>query len=85
MLGQVVLVLICAVTTDGRLKIRVMLKRQRMCVKDASHYTGLSEWTLRKWAYSGKVASIKLSTRLLFDKAELDRVLTENNRPAKAA
>jgi excisionase family DNA binding protein len=59
--------------------------RQRMGVKDASHYMGLSEWTLRKWAYAGKVASIKLSTRLLFDKAELDKVLTENTRPAKAA
>lgn len=61
-----------------------MPERQRMGVKDASNYTGLSEWTLRKWAYAGKLGSIKLSTRLLFDKTELDRILTENTRPAKA-
>jgi excisionase family DNA binding protein len=62
-----------------------MSERQRMGVKDASHYTGLSIWTLRKWAYAGKISSIKLSTRLLFDKTELDRILAENTRPRMAA
>jgi predicted site-specific integrase-resolvase len=71
--------------TDGYLEINVMPIRQRMDVKEASHYTGLSEWTLRKWSYAGKVASIKLSTRLLFDKTELDRILAENTRPRTAA
>lgn len=83
--GQLVLISTRVVMTDGYTEIHVMPMCQRMGVKDASQYMGLSEWTLRKWAYAGKVASIKLSTRLLFDKEELDRVLTENTRPAKAA
>jgi hypothetical protein len=42
---------------------------------------GVSIWTLRSWAYKGKVASHKLSTRLMFDRAELDRVISESERP----
>jgi hypothetical protein len=42
---------------------------------------GVSIWTLRQWAYKGKISSHKLSTRLMFDRAELDRVITESERP----
>lgn len=58
-----------------------MPERQRLGVKPAAEYVGMSEWTLRKWAYTGKIASIKISTRLLFEKSELDRIIAEGTRP----
>jgi Helix-turn-helix domain len=42
---------------------------------------GLSPWTLRSWAYSGRISSHKISTRLMFDRAELDRIIPESERP----
>jgi excisionase family DNA binding protein len=42
---------------------------------------GLSPWTLRAWAYKGTLASHKIGTRLMFDRAELDRFIAESERP----
>ena len=58
-----------------------MQSRQLIGVDEAAHNLGLSPWTLRAWAYKGKIASVKISTRLLFDKAEIARVIAENERP----
>jgi len=46
--------------------------------------TGVSRWTWRRWAYDGKVASVKLGKRLLIPRAEIARLVSENLRPRLA-
>jgi hypothetical protein len=50
-------------------------------VQDAETMTGLSRWTWRAWAYSGRVASVKAGRRLLIPMAEIRRVIQEGTRP----
>lgn len=50
-------------------------------VADAEALTGVSRWTWRRWAYDGKVASVKLGKRLLIPSAEISRLVEENTRP----
>jgi excisionase family DNA binding protein len=58
-----------------------MQHRQLIGVDEAAHNLGLSPWTLRAWAYKGKIASHKVSTRLMFDRAEVERVISDSERP----
>lgn len=39
-------------------------------------------WTIRQWAFRGKVASAKLKTHLIMPTSELNRIIAENLRPA---
>jgi predicted site-specific integrase-resolvase len=50
-------------------------------VADAEKLTGLSRWTWRRWAYTGRVTSIKLGKRLLIPLSEITRLVEENTRP----
>jgi excisionase family DNA binding protein len=50
-------------------------------VAEAEALTGLSRWTWRRWAYNGKVESVKLGKRLLIPRAEIARLVAENTRP----
>lgn len=43
---------------------------------------GLSRWTIRRWAYDGKIASVKMGRRLMIPVSELERLVTEGTRPA---
>jgi len=54
-------------------------------VAEAAGRLGLSIWTLRNWAYAGKVASCKLGSRLLIPESEIERLISESMRPAVAA
>ena len=58
------------------------LAAQFVSVMDAETRTGVSRWTWRRWAYDGKVGSVKLGKRLLIPVAEIDRLVSENTRPA---
>jgi hypothetical protein len=49
-------------------------------VADAESMTGISRWTWRRWAYNGKVSSVKLGSRLLIPCAEIARLIAENTR-----
>jgi excisionase family DNA binding protein len=53
-----------------------------LSVADAEAQTGISRWTWRRWAYDGKVGSVKLGRRLLIPLAEIERLVAENTRPA---
>lgn len=44
--------------------------------------TGVSKWTWRRWAYDGKIASVKLGKRLLVPASEVDRMIAAGTRPA---
>jgi hypothetical protein len=52
--------------------------------KEAEIFSGLSQWSWRRWAYSGRVASCKVSSRLLIPRTEILRVMAEGYRPALA-
>jgi hypothetical protein len=51
-------------------------------IKDFAANIGISVWTVRGWAYSGRIASVKLGARLMIPTTELDRLIEENLRPA---
>ena len=59
-----------------------MESRNLLGVAEAEALTGVSRWTWRRWAYEGKVASVKLGKRLLIPSAEIARLVAENTRPA---
>ena len=51
---------------------------KRYCsIKELSKYTSLPEKTLYEWAGQGRIPSIKIGTRVLFDLHDID-VLMEN-------
>lgn len=50
-------------------------------IKIAAQTLGLSVWGLRAMAYSGRIASHKLGSRLMVSQAEIDRIIRESERP----
>ena len=50
-------------------------------VAEAEAITGVSRWTWRRWAYDGKISSVKLGKRLLIPSREIARLVAENMRP----
>jgi hypothetical protein len=56
-------------------------KAEYLGVNEAEALSGVSRWTWRRWAYDGKVASVKLGKRLLIPSAEIARLVAENTRP----
>lgn len=58
--------------------------RQLVSVNEAAQILGISHWTLRGWANRRMIASHKMSTRLMFDREEIDRVIRETERPRAA-
>lgn len=58
---------------------------QLIGVDQAGELTDLSPWTWRRWAYAGRVASVKLGARLLIPRSEVTRIISENTRPALSA
>jgi len=52
-------------------------------IKDAARQLGLSIWTLRKKAYQGDVASVKIGAKLLIPESEIERLIREGMRPRR--
>jgi excisionase family DNA binding protein len=59
----------------------VATTQRLLSVKDFGALLGVSLWTVRGWAYKGRVASVKLGARMMIPTSELDRLITENLRP----
>ena len=57
------------------------VERKFLSVVEAEAMTGLSRWTWRKHAYSGRIASSKVGTRLLLPVDEINRLMAEGMRP----
>lgn len=51
-------------------------------VSEAEQVTSVSRWTWRRCAYTGRVASVKMGSRLLIPRSEIDRIIEKNLRPA---
>jgi excisionase family DNA binding protein len=54
-------------------------------VKKAAERLGMSVWTIRKKAYSGDVASVKIGVKLLIPESEIERLIQEGYRPRRVA
>jgi len=58
---------------------------RKLCgVAQAAETLGISVWTIRAWAYKGKIASHKLGDLLMFSDEELQRVIDSSERPMAA-
>ena len=53
-------------------------------VKLAAQRLGVSIWTLRKKAYEGDIASVKIGVKLLVPESELERLVREGMRPRRS-
>ncbi len=50
-------------------------------IKEVSEYTSLPTKTLYEWAAIGKIPSIKLGRRVLFDLNDIDKAMVSLKRP----
>lgn len=46
---------------------------------------GLSHWTLRAWAAAGKIATVKVGSRVLVPLGEIERIIAAGYRPRRVA
>jgi excisionase family DNA binding protein len=53
-------------------------------VKKAAERLGISIWTLRKKAYEGDIASVKIGAKLLIPESEIQRLISDGWRPRRA-
>jgi hypothetical protein len=63
-------------------KKREVQKPEYLSVQEAEKRYGPSEWTWRRWAYAGKISSVKLGARLLIPISECERLIQAGTRPA---
>lgn len=56
-----------------------------LTVQEFARRLSISVWTARAWAYSRRIASVKVGTRLHVPASEVARVISENLRPAQPA
>ena len=63
------------------LPVIAQVEPEYLSVQGAETMTGRSRWSWRRDAYAGKIASVKLGTKLLIPIAEIRRVLAEHTRP----
>ncbi len=57
------------------------IKKRYVNIKDVSEYTSLPVKTLYEWAGQGKIPSIKMGRRVLFDLRDVGRVMDSLKRP----
>ena len=57
-----------------------VVKKRYANVKDASEYTSIPVKTLYEWSSVGKVPSIRLGRKLLFDLVDLDNFMSNMKR-----
>jgi hypothetical protein len=50
-------------------------------VEQLETISDISKWIWRRWAQTGKIASAKVSSRLLISRSEYERIMREATRP----
>jgi excisionase family DNA binding protein len=58
------------------------MKKRYANIKEVSEYTSLPIKTLYEWASQGKIPSIKLGRRVLFDLQDIDQIMASQKRDA---
>lgn len=59
----------------------VTMMERYVDIKAVSRYTSLAESTLYEWSAQGKIPSIKMGRRVLFDLHDIDKVMASLKRP----
>lgn len=62
-------------------KMQKQVEREYVGVGEAETMSSRSEWSWRRDAYEGKIASVKVGRRLLIPVSEIRRVIAEGMRP----
>lgn len=62
-------------------RVKKEVEPELLPVKDFAAKLGVSIWTARGWAYSGRISSCKISRSLLIPASEVPRLIAENLRP----
>lgn len=62
-------------------RVKAVCEPEYLSVADAERLCGRSRWAWRKDAYSRRVESVKIGTKLLIPVREVRRVIEENTRP----
>ncbi len=57
-----------------------MANKRYVSVKEFSVYTSLAESTLYEWSGTGRIPSIKMGKRILFDLEDMDKVMASMKR-----
>jgi len=57
-----------------------MTNKRYASIKEVSAYTSLAESTLYEWSAQGKIPSIKMGRRVLFDLHDIDKVMASMKR-----
>lgn len=63
---------------EQEIKVAAML----LTIQGFARTMGISVWTARQYAYTGKIASVKIGRRLQVPASEVDRLIAQNLRPA---
>ena len=58
-----------------------MMTKRYANIKEVSVYTSLPTKTLYEWAGTGRLPSIKIGRRVLFDLNDIDKAMTRLKRP----
>ncbi len=58
-----------------------MMTKRYANIKEVSKYTSLPVKTLYEWASLGRIPSIKLGRRVLFDLNDIDKIMASLKRP----
>ncbi len=58
-----------------------MMTKRYANIKEVSAYTSLPVKTLYEWAGQGKIPSIQLGRRVLFDLQDIDQIMANLKRP----
>jgi excisionase family DNA binding protein len=56
------------------------MTKRYLSIKEVSEYTSIPVKTLYEWASQGRIPSIKMGSRVLFDLANIDKVMARNKR-----
>ena len=60
--------------------MRLIMKKRYANIKEVSEYTSLPVKTLYEWAGTGRIPSIKLGRRVLFDLNDIDSFMSSLKR-----
>ena len=57
-----------------------LLKKRYISIRQLSEYTSLPVKTLYEWSSTGRIPSIKIARRVLFDLKDVDKLMTSLKR-----